>query len=48
MLLMLSVLVFALFKLIPGDYLSEMEMNTSISSETVDRLRADYGLNQPV
>ena len=48
MLLLLSILIFVLFKLIPGDYLSEMEMNPSISSETVNRLRADYGLNQSV
>ena len=48
MLLLLSVLIFVLFKLIPGDYLSEMEMNPSISSETVNRLRVDYGLDQSV
>jgi peptide/nickel transport system permease protein len=45
-LLLLSVLVFALFKLIPGDYLSEMEMNPSISKSTVAALRSDFGLNR--
>ena len=30
MLFLLSLLVFSLFKLIPGDYLSEMELNPAI------------------
>lgn len=46
LLLLLSFLVFTLFQLIPGDYLSEMEMNPAISSHTVDQLRSQYGLNQ--
>lgn len=48
MLLLLSLLVFSLFKLIPGDYLSEMELNPSISQDTVEKLRSEYGLEDPV
>lgn len=45
-LLLLSFLVFGLFRLIPGDYLSEMEMNPSISSATVSELRSEFGLDR--
>lgn len=45
-LLLLSLLVFALFKLIPGDYLSEMELNPSVSASTIDELRSDFGLSR--
>ncbi len=45
-LLLLSFLVFGLFRLIPGDYLSEMEMNPSISSSTVSELRTEFGLDR--
>lgn len=48
LLLLLSLLVFSLFKLIPGDYLAEMEMNPQIPAERVEELRSRYGLNQPV
>ena len=45
-LIVLSFIVFGLFKLVPGDYLSEMELNPTISSETVKKLRSDYGLDR--
>jgi peptide/nickel transport system permease protein len=48
LLLLLSFLVFFLFKLIPGDYLSEMEMDPAISSKSIQNLRQDYGLDQPL
>ena len=48
LLILLSILVFALFKAIPGDYLTEMELNPAISQEWVENIRNDYGLNRPV
>src|SRR5690606_2621582 len=45
LLLLLSVLFFVLFQLIPGDYLTEMELNPSIPSERVEQLRQEYGLD---
>jgi peptide/nickel transport system permease protein len=47
-LFLLSVLVFAFFKAIPGDFLSEMEMNPTISASTVEKLREDFGLRKPL
>jgi peptide/nickel transport system permease protein len=47
-LVVLTLLIFALFRLIPGDYLAEMEMNPAVSPETVERLRADFGLDRSV
>src|SRR5215475_5923334 len=46
MLVSVSVLVFVLIDLAPGEYFREMRMNPQISRETVAALRADYGLNQ--
>lgn len=48
LLVLLSLLVFVLFKLIPGDYLSEMEATSAFSRQTVQDLRREYGLDQPV
>lgn len=48
LLFLLSLLVFVLFKLIPGDYLSEMEATSAFSRQTVQELRREYGLDQPV
>lgn len=47
LLFLLSILVFALFSLVPGDYLTEMESNPSVRRETVQQLREDYGLTRP-
>ncbi len=47
LLLLLSLLVFLLFELIPGDFLTEMELDPTISPETIRQLREDYGLEQP-
>ncbi len=46
--LLLSFLVFTLFQLIPGDYLSEMEINPAVPREEVERLREEFGLNRHV
>ncbi|MGH9339142.1 MAG: ABC transporter permease [Acidobacteriota bacterium] len=47
LLFLLSLLTFAIFAMIPGDFLSEMELNPTVSKETVRQLREDYGLNDP-
>ncbi len=39
---------FFLTSLIPGDFFSHLEINPNISSETVRRLREQYGLAEPV
>ncbi len=44
---LLSLLIFGLFAAIPGDYLSEMEMNPSIPTGQVERMRREFGLDQP-
>lgn len=46
LLALLSVLVFGLMKLVPGDYLSEMELNPAIPAAQVERMREDLGLNR--
>src|SRR5215469_15624570 len=43
-----SILTFSLSQLVPGDYLDELKLNPQISSQTVDALRLQYGLDQPV
>ncbi len=48
LLILLSFLIFSLFKLIPGDYLTEMELNPTISRQNVEQLRQDYGLDEPL
>ena len=47
LLLLLSLLVFLLFELIPGDFLTEMELDPTVSPETIQQLREDYGLEHP-
>lgn len=47
LLFLVSLLVFALLSLIPGDYLTEFELNPAISRQTVEELRRDYGLDRP-
>lgn len=43
-----SILLFLLLQAAPGDFLSEVRLNSQISPETVTQLRAQYGLNQPL
>ena len=47
LLFLLSLFVFLLFELIPGDYLTEMELNPSVSTQRVEQLRSQYGLDKP-
>jgi peptide/nickel transport system permease protein len=48
LLLGVSVLAFAMCEMAPGDYFDEMRLNPSVSRETVDAIRAQYGLDQPL
>jgi peptide/nickel transport system permease protein len=41
-----SILLFLLFQAAPGDFLSEVKLNSQISPETMAQLRAQYGLDQ--
>jgi len=43
-----SILTFAMSQLVPGDYLDELKLNPQISSQTIEALRLQYGLDQPV
>ncbi len=47
LLFLISLFVFALTKAIPGDFLTEMEMNPAVSREEVEELRQLYHLNEP-
>lgn len=44
----LSAVIFVGSELGPGDFLAEMRLDPTISSETVERLRARYGLDDPL
>mgnify|MGYP001067626156 CR=1 FL=1 len=46
MLFGVSLLLFLLFQAAPGDFLSEVKLNSQISPETMAQLRAQYGLDQ--
>jgi peptide/nickel transport system permease protein len=48
LLLLLSLLTFGLFQLIPGDYLAEMMLNPTVSAESVEQLRIRFGLDEPL
>jgi len=43
-----SLLCFTLFRMVPGDYVSEMRLNPQISAATLAGLRTQYGLDQPL
>ena len=47
LILAISFLSFALAQLAPGDFFDAMRMNLQTSSRTVNRLRAEYGLDRP-
>lgn len=48
MLLGLSILMFLLLQAAPGEFLSEIKLNSQVSAETVAGLRSQYGLDQPL
>ena len=43
-----SVLTFSMAQLVPGSYLDELKLNPQISAETIEGLRLQYGLDQPL
>jgi len=46
LLLAISFLSFALLQLAPGDYFDEMRLNPQISAQTIEGIRAQYGLDR--
>ena len=46
MLFAVSVLSFSVLELAPGDFFAEMQADARISAQTVDGLRAQYGLTE--
>ncbi len=48
MMLGITLFSFAIIQLSPGDYLAEIRMNPVVSQETVDQMRANFGLDQPL
>ena len=46
-LISVSLLSFVSLELAPGDFLDEMRLNPRVSAETLDALRARYGLDRP-
>ncbi|HWY67575.1 MAG TPA: ABC transporter permease [Terriglobales bacterium] len=44
----ISVFTFAIAQLAPGTFLDEMRLNPQISAQTIDSLRVQYGLDQPL
>ena len=45
---LLSLLAFGLFAAIPGDYLTEMELNPAIPASRLQQMRTEFGLDQPL
>lgn len=43
----ISVLTFLLLQLAPGDFLSQMAENPSISAQTIEAMRSNFGLDRP-
>jgi len=48
LLIAVSFFSFALLQLAPGDFFDEMRLNPQVSMQTVNTLRAEYGLDQPL
>ena len=47
LLLGVSFISFAVMKMAPGDFLTQMRANPQISPEAIERLRRDFGLDRP-
>lgn len=43
----ISFLSFSIMYLAPGDFLGELRLNPQVSAETIEMMRAQYGLDQP-
>jgi peptide/nickel transport system permease protein len=48
MLLGITVVSFLIIQLSPGDFLAEIRLNPIVSQQTVDQMRANFGLDQPL
>src|SRR4029077_1922148 len=48
LLLAISFLCFVLAQIAPGDFFNEMRLNPQISSQTIDHIRSEYGMDQPL
>lgn len=48
MLLGITIVSFLIIQLSPGDFLAEIRLNPIVSQQTVDQMRANFGLNQPL
>jgi peptide/nickel transport system permease protein len=48
LLLAISLLCFVLAQIAPGDFFNEMRLNPQISSQTIDHIRSEYGMDQPL
>jgi peptide/nickel transport system permease protein len=46
-LLLASALCFFIVKLAPGDFLDQLKLNPTITAETIEAYRKDYGLDKP-
>jgi peptide/nickel transport system permease protein len=47
-LVLVSFLSFVLVQMMPGDYLTQMQMDPQITQETLQQMRARFGLDRPV
>jgi peptide/nickel transport system permease protein len=48
LLLGITFLALCVMQLAPGDYLTQMQLNPQVQPETVERLRRNFGLDQPL
>jgi peptide/nickel transport system permease protein len=48
LLLGITMLSFLIIQLSPGDFLAEIRLNPVVSQETVDQMRANFGLDKPL
>ncbi len=44
----ITLLSFLIIQLSPGDFLAEIRLNPIVSQQTVDQMRANFGLDQPI
>jgi len=47
LLILVSLISFALIQIMPGDYLTRASMNPQITQETLNQMKARYGLDKP-
>lgn len=48
MILGITLISFVIIQLSPGDFLAEIRLNPIVSQQTVDQMRANFGLDQPL